>query len=122
MLLNIALGNDSSGLKSMAKQMATGAAGLAWSRDYEYEADSMGVEFIYSIRSTKNYQCTALTDFFKRMEADGKGTAGTPEWLSTHPLDANRISHVDGLWQRLNSPTGELFGAEYQTALSVIPK
>jgi len=120
-LMNIALGNDSSGLKSMAKQMATGAAGLAWSRSNEYDADSMSVEFLYSIKSRKNYQIDALTDFFKRMDSS-QTLSLTPEWLQTHPLDANRITRVAGHYKTLGSPVGDYFTAEYQAIVAKLPK
>ena len=120
-LLNIALGADQSGLKDMAKQMATGAAGLAWSRSNEYDADSMSVEFLYSIKGRKNYQINALTDFFVRMEASR--TAGyTPEWLQTHPKDDNRIARVAGHYKALGSPIGDYFVSDYDAIVAKLPK
>ena len=121
-LLNIALGNNSSALKDMAKQMATGAAGLAWSRDNEYDADSMSVEFLYSIRNRKNYQINALTDFFKRMDSSSTDKTTTVEWLQTHPLDSKRIARVAGHYKILGSPVGEYFTSEYQAIVAKLPK
>ena len=120
-LLNIALGSDTTGLGKMAKDMATGAASLKWSREHEYEADSMSVEFLYSIRARKNYQCDALTDFFKRMDSSQTINI-TPEWLQTHPLDENRIARVNGHYIALGSPKGDLFTSEYATIIAKLPK
>ena len=119
-LFSVLLGKSSSTLKEMAKSMATGAASLAWSREDEYEADSLAVEFLYSIKARKNYQCNALEEFFKRMQASGS-TNSTPEWLQTHPLDEKRISRIDGHYASLGSPAGDLFTSEYTTFLTKIP-
>lgn len=118
--LSVILGQDSTALKNMAKQMASGAAAMAWSREYEYEADSMAVDFVYSIRGRKNYKCDALTDFFKRMDASSTATY-TPEWLQTHPLDSKRIARVNGHFVTLGSPAGDLFTSEYSSFVAKLP-
>jgi predicted Zn-dependent protease len=124
MVLNVILGSDTTGLvKTMARNMASGAASLAWSRDNESEADSMAVEFLWSIKNRKAYQINALSNFFKRMDSLGLGTTSTTiAWLQDHPLDATRISSVDGHWKRLGSPVGNLFSNEYFTVIARLPK
>jgi len=115
-LLNIVLGNDAGTLKQLASQMASGASSLAFSREHEYEADSMSVEFLYSIRERKNYQCTGIVDFFDRLVADGYTTGtGNFEFLQTHPYENNRKTNIEKVWTNLGKPAGEKFESDYAT-------
>lgn len=58
---------------------------LPFSRKHEYEADKMGLIFM----AMAGYDPRSAVAFWQRMSAN---SGGTPEWLSTHPVDANRIS------------------------------
>ncbi len=61
---------------------------LPFSRKHEYEADEMGLIFM----AIAGYDPREAVDFWKRMSANG---GGTPEWLSTHPVDANRVAALE---------------------------
>jgi len=57
---------------------------LPFSRKHEYEADEMGLIFM----AIAGYDPRSSVAFWQRMSAN---SGGTPEWLSTHPVDSNRI-------------------------------
>ena len=59
---------------------------LPYSRKHEYEADKIGMY----IMDIAGYNVNAAPAFWEKMQ-DGK-TAGTNDFLSTHPSDANRIA------------------------------
>ena len=74
--------------------VAYGAVGqvgvmLPFSRTHEYEADEMGLIFM----AMAGYDPREAVAFWKRM-SDGN-TSSTPEFLSTHPLDENRIAKLE---------------------------
>lgn len=61
---------------------------LPFSRKHEYEADQMGLIFM----AMAGYDPRSSVSFWKRMSTN---SSGTPEWLSTHPVDANRIAALE---------------------------
>ena len=62
---------------------------LHYSRKHEYEADKMGL--IYAARA--GYDPVEAPDFWRRMSA--LGSSATPEFLRTHPSNANRIRELE---------------------------
>jgi predicted Zn-dependent protease len=62
---------------------------LPFSRTHEYEADEMGLYFM----AMAGYDPAQSIDFWKAMSANGQSKA--PEFLSTHPLDENRIARIN---------------------------
>ena len=62
--------------------------GLPFSRDHELEADSVGLIYM----ATAGYDPREAIGFWQRMSS--KGSSDTPEWLSTHPSDSNRIRQI----------------------------
>lgn len=62
---------------------------LAYSRSHESEADRLGIIFM----AMAGYDPAKSIDFWKRMEA--QGTSKVPEFLSTHPSNATRISELE---------------------------
>ncbi|MCC6355057.1 MAG: M48 family metallopeptidase [Verrucomicrobiae bacterium] len=66
-------------------------ATLPYSRKHEYEADRMGL--IYMAKA--GYDPREAVGFWQRMQKAGGGTP--PEFLSTHPADANRIAAIERL-------------------------
>ena len=75
-------------LAEMAILAATTLTTLSFGRDAEYEADLVGLE----IMARAGYDPREAVGFWQRMDALG-GAAG-PEWLSTHPSNANRIRQI----------------------------
>ena len=61
---------------------------LPFSRTHEYEADELGLCFM----AMAGYDPAQSVDFWKTMAANNQSK--TPELLSTHPLDANRIARI----------------------------
>ncbi|MEI6274836.1 MAG: M48 family metallopeptidase [Prolixibacteraceae bacterium] len=61
---------------------------LPFSRTHEYEADEMGLNFM----AMAGYDPNQSIDFWKAMAQNN--TSKTPEFLSTHPLDENRIKRI----------------------------
>ncbi len=61
---------------------------LPFSRKHEYEADYMGLIFM----AMAGYDPNQSVGFWQRMAQ--KGGAKTPEFLSTHPVDENRIAKI----------------------------
>lgn len=59
------------------------------SRKQESEADRLGLTFM----AMAGYDPAKAIDFWTRMAAQSKG-GSTPEFLSTHPSDATRISNI----------------------------
>lgn len=78
------------------QQLANSAFGLGsqygvmlpFSRKHEYEADYMGLIFM----SMAGYDPNESILFWQRMAK--KGSSKTPEFLSTHPVDENRIAKI----------------------------
>ncbi len=72
--------------------LGSGVYGLRNSRNNEYEADHFGLLF----SAMAGYNPNEAINFWNRM-ASAKGEGGAPpEFLSTHPSDANRISRLKG--------------------------
>lgn len=65
---------------------------LPFSRKHETEADYMGLVLMYMA----GYQPEAAVNFWKKMAVASGGNA-TPEFMSSHPSDASRISSIQKL-------------------------
>lgn len=66
---------------------------IDYTRSNESEADRIGIQTLYR----SGYNPDALADFFARMESTGRANAGgytAPDYLSTHPVTATRISEA----------------------------
>lgn len=65
------------------------AISLPYSRSHEYEADQMGLTFM----ALAGYDPRAAISFWRKMAQQSSGS--TPEFLSTHPSDTNRIKNIE---------------------------
>lgn len=63
---------------------------LPYSRQHEYEADKLGLIFM----AIAGYNPNEAIGFWERMAANS--AAQMPEFLSTHPLEQNRIDAIKG--------------------------
>jgi predicted Zn-dependent protease len=62
---------------------------LPFSRKHEYEADRMGLIFM----AMAGYNPRSAVSFWQKMAAGKSGS--TPEIMSTHPSDANRVKELE---------------------------
>jgi predicted Zn-dependent protease len=83
------LGQDLAGL------VADVTFGLPYSREFEREADRIGVE----LAARGGFDPRAAVSLWQKMAQAGGG--GTPEFLSTHPSDQSRIQDVQAYAQRV---------------------
>ncbi|MDR2963040.1 MAG: M48 family metalloprotease [Bacteroidales bacterium] len=121
-LIQIALGKDPGTLGSLVGALAQNGMDLRFSRKHEYEADEYSVRYLNSIRGTKTYDPTAIMDFFDHMKRDSLSTPnGNFEFLRTHPYDDNRKENVNKVWQKLGSPAGQKYTAEYTAFKQLLP-
>ena len=93
------LGVATSGKSSVMQTLVNNAYGiggqlalLKYSRSNESEADQLGLIFM----AMAGYNPETAVSFWERM-ASTKAASSTPEFLSTHPSDARRISNIQKL-------------------------
>jgi predicted Zn-dependent protease len=82
---NTATSSVLSQLYGLGSNMAT----LKYSRDNETEADHIGLIFA----AMAGYDPNEAISFWQRM-ASSSGGSSTPQWLSTHPSDAQRVANL----------------------------
>ena len=65
---------------------------LAFTRDFEREADSIGIRLL----AESGYDPNSMVTFFGKLEKHtGHDSAGVPEFLRTHPLSFTRIAESE---------------------------
>ena len=72
--------------------VGTPLAMLSFSRGQELEADHLGLIFM----AMAGYNPDNAVTFWQRMESAAGNGQKPPEFLSTHPSDARRISEIKG--------------------------
>lgn len=85
-LLSIVLGE---GTAADAAALASNFLGLKFSRDDEAESDEYSVIYL----GDTDYACNGAATFFEKLEAEGG--SNVPEFLSTHPSPANRVTDIN---------------------------
>lgn len=93
----VGVGVATSGKSAGTQQLIMQAYGLGteygamlpFSRKHENEADEIGL----TLMAIAGYNPDKALDFWQRMQANASGSA-PPEFMSTHPSDATRISHI----------------------------
>jgi predicted Zn-dependent protease len=84
---------------------AAETAQLKYSRDFEQEADYLGLRYA----SEAGYDPHALGSFFKQLLIEQRlNPAGVPAYMLTHPLTEDRVAHVETqiASQKLKTPKG----------------
>jgi predicted Zn-dependent protease len=85
-----AIGAASDGKAMAIAQMAAQMANLKYGRQDEHEADIFGLEYIVQA----GYDPRGILGVMKVLEEASKGNR-QPEWMSSHPLPANRIEELE---------------------------
>lgn len=118
--LNIAagiiFGSDPSALEEILIGVGTGAAGLKFSRDDEYQADEYAVRYL----AGTSYDARGGAGFFEQLIEEGNDTQ-TWEALSTHPNSQDRVDKIYEIWEGLGSPAGSTFDTEYAAFQALLP-
>lgn len=113
---------EDSYISDIVQTLAYNGASLSFSRKHEYEADEYSVRYLNSIRNKRNYQPTAIVDFFDRMKQDSLTESnGHFEFLMTHPYDDNRKENIYKIWNSLGSPKGMRFENNHEAIVSMLP-
>lgn len=92
-LAAILLGGQAGAAAIAATSGAAMADQLSYNREFEREADVLGL----NILAAADYPTAAMIRFLKRLDQESRlQSAGAPEYLRTHPLTENRIALVEG--------------------------
>lgn len=82
----------------MASQAAVVQSQLGYTRDFEREADRVGLQTL----EAAGYDARAMANFFERLQQSGRlYENNAPSYLRTHPLTSERISDVGNRVQNL---------------------
>ncbi|HML79448.1 M48 family metallopeptidase [Geobacter sulfurreducens] len=91
LVLSLVLGDNPNMLAQLAGQLFGKAGMMSYSREYENQADFLGVETMYKA----GYNPNGLTSFFQKLNAmDGGTQSNVARFFSTHPLTSERIQRV----------------------------
>jgi Zn-dependent protease with chaperone function len=82
------VGGPVGGLIADGSQFGLGAFLLKYSRDYEKQADLLGVQ----VMARAGYDPAALASMFETIQKRGGGAG--PQWLSSHPNPGNRTQYI----------------------------
>ena len=99
-LLDIILGKDKTMAEQIGKDLGTGLATLAFSREHEYEADEYAVRYL---ASGNKYSPIAMKGFFEKMMGSKKPNGEMWEFLKTHPSDEKRMEAMQSVYNSLPS-------------------
>lgn len=91
-------GGEAAGAAAMAGQAAASSMQLAYSRDYEREADRVGLQTL----EAAGFDTRGMVDFFERLDrATRVFDSGAYAYLRSHPLTTERISDVANRVQQI---------------------
>src|SRR6187401_1913534 len=76
---------------AQGSQFGLGTLLLKYSRDFEKQADILGVQ----IMARAGYDPRALAHMFETIERQSGGSSGDPQWLSSHPNPGNRTQYIN---------------------------
>jgi Zn-dependent protease with chaperone function len=86
------VGGAAGGAIAQGSQFGLGTLLLRYSRDFEKQADLLGVQ----IMARAGYDPRALGRMFETIERQAKSSGGGgPEWMSSHPNPGNRTQYIN---------------------------
>ena len=89
-ITQMALGKNPGTAAQIAAQLVGGGAMLAHGRSEETEADEYGAKYA----AGANYDPHGLITFFQKLQQLQGSQPGVLKWLSDHPTNADRITHL----------------------------
>jgi predicted Zn-dependent protease len=113
LLLSMLLGKNTNQWVDIAASLASGLVDLKFSRNDEFEADKLAVDYTY----VTDWDARGVADFFAKMDSHSP----TPVFLSTHPADKDRIKKVNEEWTKLGGKQGEYFETRYEQFINSLP-
>lgn len=91
-------GGDAAMGAAVAGQAAAASAQLAYSRDFEREADRMGVQML----NAAGFDTRGMVSFFERLDRQTRLVdSGAFQYLRTHPLTPDRITDMANRVQQM---------------------
>jgi predicted Zn-dependent protease len=115
-ILLLATNNTEAGFAGlMTSQAAASQWALSYSRDWEREADRLGLHTLVSAEINPQ----GMPDMFRQMFDAHKYSERPPEFLLTHPVSENRISDAAGRVDNLNT-SGFTDSLDYQLMRTAI--
>jgi predicted Zn-dependent protease len=104
-ILGSVVGNNAFGnLISQGAMQYAQAATLSFSRDQEYQADTLGTRYVVAAGYDPLGGPRILASLGRasalQSRVQGQSSRSTPEWASTHPLSANRVQRAQAEAQR----------------------
>ena len=98
-ILGSAIGSNVFGsVLSQGAQQYAQLATLSFSRDQEYQADSLGIRYLVSAGYDPAASATMLTNLVRsdalETRIQGRDNRSTPEWARTHPLSTSRTQRA----------------------------
>ena len=112
------LGDDPAEIEKLVANLFGTGGMLAYSRQNEYEADRLGVEYV--VRA--EYDPNGMMQFFQKLKAvEQREPNKMEQLLSTHPPTSERIKRVKELIQQFGSVGGKTGRMRYQILKQLIP-
>lgn len=90
-LASVLVGGDAGLAGLAAANAAFISSQLAFTRDFEREADSIGIKLL----ADAGFDPSAMSRFFGKLDRHGGLGDGVPEFLRTHPLSYKRIAEAE---------------------------
>jgi predicted Zn-dependent protease len=103
-LASIVLGNNPSGIETIAAALLGKGALLAFSRDEERQADEYGAH----VASAAGFNPYGLVTFFQTLEKTEGQMPGALRFLSDHPLTPDRIANITRLIEKEHLPNTDV--------------
>jgi predicted Zn-dependent protease len=97
-------GNVFGNLITQGAQQYSQLATLSFSRDQEYQADTLGIRYLLGAGYDPLASATMLNNLVRadalETRIQGRDSRSTPEWAQTHPLSTNRTQRAQAEAQR----------------------